>query len=692
MSGGAPNLPRLRFLVLPFVVALLAAPLASPRLWAQQQEGETLVLGRRQKAQWLHLDPAEYTLELVTRYDASQIKQPSSGTAKSSTWTFEESIEAATTGYIVHPNLVELNLAGKFGLAQRIFEGDTLDTATPLAPDTQQNENQNDIIYAWDARATFLRNQIAPLTLYTTRSQQYISREFGPTLETTNTLYGLNWSINLKNAPMRVLATHREEDQDDLAGSQAFSIKQDTFEWGGTYKLGLSRFLSWDYSFNDVSQSGAESGDTHFNNHDASLRYEDEFGPKRQHTFYSTLEYRNQSGDFPLEQLRFDNSLRLQHTDRFETDYTYTYTDDDIAGSQRIAHRGTARFRHRLYESLVTSGQVGAESNEFGGGGTGEIYFANLNFDYTKRIGSRGRLSADLTLATAYQNEEANAQPIVIADEPHTFTDPLGAVIARANINPSSIRVTDAAGIVRFRPGIDYQVVSFANRTELRRIPTGLIPPGGAVLIDYALLPEPAHTTTTNSIAGGVRYDFTEGYLKGLAVYGRFLFQDQNIESGQTDFFIPDDVTDYMVGTEYRVWDFVLTAEHQWHDSEIDPYDSTRLSARYARRFRQNTTLSATAAYTTIDYREPTNTVDLVTVSAELEHHFSRSFDARLTLLYRNERDDLLGDTTGFEQLLDLTWKHRQTEIYVLLRNATFDTDTQDSSFQYFQLGFRRRF
>ena len=82
-----------------------------------------------------------------------------------------------------------------------------------------------------------LRNQIAPLTLYTTRNQQYISRDFGPPLETTNTLYGLNWNINLKNAPMRLIASHREEEQDDLSGIQAFSVTQDNVEWGGTYKF-----------------------------------------------------------------------------------------------------------------------------------------------------------------------------------------------------------------------------------------------------------------------------------------------------------------------------------------------------------------------------------------------------------------------------------------------------------------------
>jgi hypothetical protein len=79
-------------------------------------------------------------------------------------------------------------------------------------------------------------------------------------------------------------------------------------------------------------------------------------------------------------------------------------------------------------------------------------------------------------------------------------------------------------------------------------------------------------------------------------------------------------------------------------------------------------------------------------LSADIEHRFSRSFDARLTILYRNEQDDLLGDTTGFEQLLSINWKHRQTEIFLILRNSMYETSAQDSDFQYFQIVFRRRF
>ena len=648
------------------------------------------MLGRRQKTKWLHLDPAEFTLELVARYESSEIDQPNSPAAKSSSYTFEEALSASTTGYVVHPNLVELNLAGKFGVSQRFFEGDTLDATTPAA--AERTDSQYDTIAAWDARATFLRNQTAPFSLYTTRSQQYISRDFGPTLESTTTTYGLFWNINLKKVPMTLRIERREEDQDDFTGLQAFSITQNTVEWGGAYNIAEAQTLSWSYTFNDVSQSSPTVPDTDFNTHDATLSYNHDFGDKKQNTLYSTLQYRNQSGDFALEQFRFDNFLRLRHTDRFETEYTYAYSQYDIDPSERTTHRGTAKFRHRLYDSLVTTGQVGAELNDFGDAGAqGQIYLGSLSFDYTKKA-PLGRFSADLTLAANYQLDDARTETLFIVDERHTFTDPRGIVLTRQRIAPNSIRVTDLAGIVTFRPGIDYDVIPFDTRTEIRRIPTGLIPPGSTVLLDYAVLPEPESTTTTTAIAGGVRYDFTDGPLTGLAVYGRFLFQDQTIDSSREDFFVPDDVTDFLAGAEYRLHGLTLTAEQRWHDSEIDPYDSTLFSARYSRRFRQNTTLSATAAWTSINYQDPDNTVDLLTFSADLEHRFSRSFDAKLTLLYRNENDDLLGDTTGFEQLLNLTWKHRQTEIYVLLRNAMYETEAQDSEFQYFQIGFRRRF
>jgi hypothetical protein len=653
------------------------------------------VLGRREKTQTLHLDPATFTLDLLVQYQHDSITQGGVKEEASST-SIEETLTAETTGYIVHPNFVELDLSGTFGLAQRFFDNGTGGAVAETSPG---NQSENDILYAWDARALILRNQIAPFTLYTQRSQQDVAQDFGPTLKNTTTTYGITWDYRSKTTPMRLNAYHREQDQEGTFNSQAlltqindFHLRQDTVEFGGQHRVTDHQSLAWQYTYNNVAQSSAEFASDKFDSHDASASYSAEFGNNYQHTFYSNLSYLTQSGDFSQDRLRFDNQLHLRHTPRFETDYNYTYTDDDILGQRQTSHRATASFRHRLFESLITTGLAGGQFQDFGGSGSTNDYFATISWTYSKKV-PLGLLGADLTLSYDYQDNQARTAPVFITDEPHTFTDPIGVVLNQRNVDPNSIRITDRSGLILFRPNIDYLVLPFADRTEIRRVPTGLLPEGADVLVDYALAPEPANTVSTTGIGIGGRYTFERGPLAGFSLYARYFMQDQQITTDQPDLFIPNDIDETTVGAEYRVWDFTLAADHVWHDSTLDPYDATHLSARFARRFGVDTTIAASLAYSMIQYQTaPRNEIDLLTIAADVEHRFSRNLRARMTLLYRDEDDSVLGHTRGLEETFELRWQHRQTQVFIMLRNANYETDTQDRDFQFLQVGIRRDF
>jgi hypothetical protein len=65
---------------------------------------------------------------------------------------------------------------------------------------------------------------------------------------------------------------------------------------------------------------------------------------------------------------------------------------------------------------------------------------------------------------------------------------------------------------------------------------------------------------------------------------------------------------------------------------------------------------------------------------------------AMLTVLYRNEHDDLLGRTEGIEEQFELRWHHRQVDVYVMIRDSHLNTFQQDENFQFFQIGVKREF
>src|SRR5205085_2076409 len=104
---------------------------------------------------------------------------------------------------------------------------------------------------------------------------------------------------------------------------------------------------------------------------------------------------------------------------------------------------------------------------------------------------------------------------------------------------------------------------------------------GQLVAIDYAVGPEPANTTTTIGVGTSWRYDFDESFLKGAGVYIRYFHQDQDRTSSKPDLLLPANVDDLVVGADYRIGVITLSAEHQWHDSTLSPYNATRFNANY---------------------------------------------------------------------------------------------------------------
>ena len=124
----------------------------------------------------------------------------------------------------------------------------------------------------------------------------------------------------------------------------------------------------------------------------------------------------------------------------------------------------------------------------------------------------------------------------------------------------------------------------------------------------------------------------------------------------------------------------------------MNPFEATRFYGRYVHRVGADTAVSLNTAYTYVDYSEPVNRVDLFTASLQLQHNFNRNVYMILTVLYRNEQDDLVGNTEGFEEQFELRWRHRQVELYMMIRDSHLSTINQDESFQFFQLGLRREF
>ena len=653
-----------------------------PSLNSSAQEEGPVVVGVEREWETIKFNPVDFTLELVARYENDEVETEGQPKQRDSEWILTEALTAATTGYIGHPNFIELDLSGTFGLEETWLDSDTLG----------QDDDSIETLLRYNVSALIFKQSDAPATVYSTRSQTLINRQFGSSLDSIVEQHGARMVLRSPTAPMTFHYFHREEDQSSDFDFSDFNIVQDTFEWFGQWFIDPHQQLIAEYTFDNVNESGELRPTNSFVRHNAIATHNLDFGPESEHNLRSTLMYYSETGDFPIDRLRFDEALRLRHTPRFETLYDYDFDWQQTPDADQMFHRGSAGFRHRLFESLVTSFDAGGsyltvDPASF----TSTQAFAHLNFDYTKKV-PFGRLSAGLFGALTWQDDSESGAGFLITDESYLIGSSGIIILNRRNVDPATIHVTDSTGLITYVEGIDYTVTVLGDRIEIRRVLGGDISSGDTVLVDYFVTPEPANTTDTVAVGSTARYDFDEGWLTGLGVYVRYFHQDQDRRSDGPEVLIPANVDDLTFGTDYRIGYLTLAAERQVRDSTLSPFNATRFDARYALPLGLGSALTLNATYDEIDRIEEDLRTTIMTAGGRWSQRWTDQLNMNLAAIWRHEEDTGEIEVDGFEQQIDLTWRYRQTTIYGSFRNAFLFSNVSDSTFQTFMIGLRREF
>ncbi|MAE60750.1 MAG: hypothetical protein CMJ49_05265 [Planctomycetaceae bacterium] len=594
---------------------------------------------------------------------------------------FRESLEVSADGFIGRPDLIDLKLFGSFGLSQQ-------------SVDTNGNDDHEDgTLHEYDVSAVVARQQIAPITLYSRRTQELLTREFAGSLDSITITHGADVYIKSASVPTRLSFYNTIQEQEDLGGPRDSRRDQKTISWHSEHQPTDTQTLTWDYAFNQIDKHfGSPVGNTFdFQTHEATLSHALDFGLDNQHALFSSINVFRRSGDFALDRLRWDESLNFEHSDALRTFLDFTLDREEGAGNDHTLVRPSGGFQHRTFRSLVTTGRLGGNLLQQADGAGSREVFGQINFDYRKDV-PHGAVSADLRFAANRRDNEQTTGVTSFTDEPWIFIDPAPVTLARRHIVASSIVVTNITGLTVFSEGLDYTILAFEDRVEIHRVVAGSIANFTFVLVDYDVTPEPANVTTTLSGAIGVRYDIDEGWLRGLGVYGAYFQQDQDVHTAVPVMLTVDSIRDLKFGADYRIWEVDLNAERQIHDSTIRPFEATRFSGRLSHRLWRDTRLVFDAGYTKLDFTDDGNQTNFATASGEIETQITRRLWGRIALAWRDEQDNLRGDTDGFEQQLELRWRHLQTDLFVLARNAFFNTDHQDNTFQVIEIGLRRRF
>lgn len=663
---------------LPAIAAAAALATVSPLL-AQTPDTDTgtLVFGQRQQQEEtpsLWLSPVTGVLDLRATQTNTNTSTDSGTDTHTHERLFEETLTLSTRGYVVHPNLVDLRFSITGGLEQDHFSNQ------------DESGSSNGTIYGWDISATFLRNQSAPLTVYTRRSESFFDVPFGPTERTTATQSGAILDYRTSESYMQFEAYRQEETQSAFGdGGTDYSQTRDVIRGTGQSQLSSNQTLSWNFSLENA-QYGSQGDDVQQQSASGSITHAANFGEGSRNSLVSSLVASKTSGDLPSDDFRWNEHLHLWHTPEFETNYDYTFerlSFENVSTDRNAAYMDA---RHRLYKSLVTTGRLRWEDLQTDGSST-RTYNAELDLNYRKNVPS-GELLIDAQVGYERQTISGSGTNVVV-DQPFSFTslDPLQ--VNQPNTIPASILIRDAVTGRIFTEGIDYSVASTPLGPQITRILGGNITTSEPLLLSYDYEPLGANQIDTTTFALGSRYQITQGPLAGLTPYARFFGQDQSISGGIAE---PNNVRDYTAGAYYTVRELTLRAEREWYNSTLFPYDAWRYEARLTHAVSADTNFITSAMYTDTQYHAPEQQTRSYSLSATLSHRFSTHLYGSIYATYANVDSSTGGRTQGIEEGLQANYDLHETRMYMRIRNSTLNSDATDQQFQFFQIGLTRTF
>jgi len=598
---------------------------------------------------------------------------------KSETTVFEERVRFKTEGDIYHPDLLFYNAVLGFGLAQQSLITD------------EDSDRHAESLNDYSIFTQFLRGKSYPTTLYASKSEELIPRQFLGSLRTERHNRGATLSLRSRDWPMTFQYTASETAQDGLLSFERdfFERDDERFRYSVNHDFGELSHLNIDIDRTSVSQrSVGASIETDTDRY--TILHDLIFGSDEQHRLDSFFNYTDQSGTFNFENTQLNERLRLQHFDDFLTNYELRLTDSERDADSSKEVRGQAGFEHRLYESLVTTANLFVSktdfetTNAFETEGDLKQQGGTLSFNYRKN-NPWGIL---LSTYTASLTEQSGSTGGIVTDEPHTVNDPLPVILNRTNIDTSSIVVTDSTGLFTYALGDDYLIEEINGQVQLEIIIPGTIPPNISddqeILVDYKVFIEPDRQEDT------LRHNFTirERFKNGLSLYYAHRRQEEDVSS-EVMVITPDEYTVNMVGTDYTKKGLFLQAEYSKEDSTQVPSTNKKLQGRYSWPVNSDTNVSMRIINHWLDFEEPDERdVELFKTGAEVFSRLTNEYSISARADYRDEDDTRFGITRGFQFSSELKYNFRQLSVLAGVEFNVLDrrNDEIDSSLLYFRL------
>ncbi len=636
-------------------------------------------------AQVFRLGRWEGALEGTVEYSRQDTTTGGQSTSSSKNLRTEERLTLRNAGaYFFDPRLATLTLGGAFALDQERHSFDS------------SSGTSSGILLGYDAFLGVLSEAPYTLNLFANRDQTINSQVFGGRTEVVRENRGA--TLFAKQIYVPSTLSIRQETSNEETRTGTVIARRDETRNVVTYQGERGwedSEASLRYEFTDLSDHVFPN--LSYQSHDGSLFYSLDLGPDLNWRWDSRARFFKRTGIAEVTTAAVDETLRIDHTDRFQTNYRYSLLWLDTVGGSTTTHTGAFNLRHRLYESLTTTFGLDTSFSNLPDGEK-HAYRGRLDFAYRKRLPLEGLLNVGLGGGMQYDDNRFQAAESFVPQETHTAATPFALPIQLANpfVNVASIVVTKTAlgplpaGCIAppgpptpLVLGRDYSVNAVGSLTEIVPIPcSGVISginPGDSIAVDYRFAVPRSLVFTTAIWHTDVSVDY-----RWIRPYVIFEGSEQHLVSGQDGRFL-DNVRSETGGLELRYDGPWLRAsalgEAQSYTSHRVAYDAVRSNQFIGSSILPELTLTLTAAEAWFDYSLPRRHTRTLSGRATLTYLLGPSLFAEAFAGVRHLKDTLVPTERIIEAGLRVRWMFRKIEVDPTLEffdRRRGDTDTKD--------------
>lgn len=613
---------RQHFRICRFIL-LLGVLLVVTRASAQFMNTET--------PRWLRLDIPTVSLGV----DAEALHEDASMNGSKSTHdyaTITPLLGLSTHGSIYHPDLMSFDLSGEGGV------GWARDEVHSVGYDLNRNEDRELLRYV--ARVNFLSAKPYNANFFASQDHTYQNYDFFNTATVDSFRYGGHAGYTTPSLSLNANAGYRDERSATLTGTSEIADTFVDFTGIHTREFGNSTLT---YGHDEYSNRLNDGPPLDSVNNYVGISDSETFGSRKQFSATAGLNYSQyQYFDQQTDTLNANGNFTAKHTETLDSFANLNYTRNEQDPIVASVFQGVTGLRHRLYESLTSTVDVHGtydENSTPNGDAFNDRYGIGVREDYTKRLGSVGRLTMGGGVVADHEDHEAPFSIINVIDEPHALFAPGSAAHPVYLNNPRVIggTVSVRVGALVAREGFDYRLIPSGELTEIQRIRTSVIIPadGTQVLVSYQS--SSLYNASFESLNGffQVRVDL----YNTVGVYGRINWLDNNAPPR----VLTETLTDLVGGVDAHWRWFRAGAEYEDFDSNFTQYKAWRFFETFTYQPMEASTVGV--EFNQLFYRYPDGRRDT-------QYQFISRFTSQLNrwLWWNVEAGYFMQDAFGVEQ------------------------------------------